>query len=68
MNYYRVTFEENRIISCEETAETISGKGPYYEHDNGQLSFAIIRAGNESQARSIAKYLAIEMMQQYKRA
>jgi hypothetical protein len=68
MNCYRVIFEDNRIISCEETPETISGKEPYYEHNDGLLSFAIIKADNESQARSIAKYLAIEMMQQYKRA
>ena len=66
MKYYRVVYAENRIISCEETPEKIVGNEPYYEHNNGQLSFAVIRADNESQARSIAKYLAIELMQKFK--
>jgi hypothetical protein len=65
MRYYRVVYAKNRIISCEETLEKIVGEEPYYEHNKGQLKFAIIRADNESQARSIAKYLAIELMQKF---
>lgn len=66
MKFYHVVYAKNRIVSCSETGEKIVGNEPYYEHSNGQLSFAIVKADNESQARSIAKYLAIELLQKYK--
>jgi hypothetical protein len=66
MKYYRIVYLKNRIISCNETKEK-AGDEPIYEQANGQLSFAIIRAQNESQARSIAKYRALELIQQQDR-
>ena len=66
MKYYRIVYVRNRILSCSETNEKV-GNVPYYEQNNGQLSFAIIPAEHESQARSIAKYLAIEIIQQHKK-
>jgi hypothetical protein len=65
MKYYHVVYAKNRIVSCSETKEKTAGREPYYEHNKGQLSFAIVRADNESQARSIAKYLAIELSQKF---
>jgi hypothetical protein len=63
--YYKIVFAKNRIVSCNETLEKAVTDEPYYEHRNGQLTYAIILADNESQARSIAKYLALELMQRY---
>ena len=63
--YYKIVFAKNRIISCRETLEKVVSDEPYYEHRNGLLTYAIVRAENESQARSIAKYLALEMKQRY---
>jgi hypothetical protein len=64
--YYKIVFAKNRIVSCNETLEKSVSDEPYYEHRNGHLTYAIILAENESQARSIAKYLALEMRQKYK--
>ena len=52
--YYKIVFAKNRIISCRETLEKVVSDEPYYEHRNGLLTYAIVRAENESQARSIA--------------
>jgi hypothetical protein len=66
MKFYHIVYAKNRIVSCSETRQKIVGNEPYYEHSNGLLSFAIVKADNESQARSIAKYLAIELRQKYR--
>ena len=58
--YYRVVFLKNRILSCSETDKLPADMLPYYEQENGELKFAIVEAPNESQARSIAKYIALE--------
>ncbi len=65
MSYYRIVFVKNRIISCKETDESVS-QTPYYEQRNGLLSFVIVKADSESQARSLAKYIALELKQQQK--
>ncbi|MCD6064659.1 MAG: hypothetical protein K0R82_2570 [Flavipsychrobacter sp.] len=66
MKHYHIVYAKNRIVSCSETKEKNGGDEPYYEHNRGQLSFAIVKADNESQARSIAKYLAIELNQKFR--
>ena len=65
MSYYRIVFVKNKIVSCIETIENeASGKKiPYCEHHNGLLNFVIVKADSESQARSQAKYMALELKQ-----
>lgn len=63
MNYYHIVFVKNRIADCKETDSKNISQVPYCEYHDGQLSFAIVSATNESQARSIAKYLALELKQ-----
>lgn len=62
--YYRVVFLKNRIISCNETDSVPMHRLPHCEQENGEIKFAIVEAPNESQARSIAKYTALETLRQ----
>jgi hypothetical protein len=62
MTCYRIVFVKNKILSCSETREYVNDT-PYYEYHNGQLSFIIVKADSESQARSKAKYVALELKQ-----
>jgi hypothetical protein len=63
MNYYHIIFVKNRIAECKKTDSKIIHRAPYYECHDGQLSYAIVLASNESQARSLAKYIALELKQ-----
>ena len=56
MKFYRLTFLKNDILSCIEAVEPAS-ELPYFEHDNGQLIFALVRA--ETQQDAIKAGLAI---------
>jgi len=60
--YYRVVFVKNKIMSCTEMEEQ-KAVTPYYEYHNGQLSFVVVKTDSESQARSQAKYIALELKQ-----
>jgi hypothetical protein len=62
MSYYHIVFVKNRILSCSPSEEKTVSKIPHCEYSNGQLNFAVVRANNESQARSIAKYMALEIL------
>lgn len=65
MGVYRVVYtDKSRILSCSEISEKVPHEIPYFQHEKGKLNFAIIEASNESQARSIAKYIALELSQQ----
>lgn len=44
MPFYHVVFANNRIVSCEEEHRIIPDKGMYYEHNNGMLLFAYLKA------------------------
>jgi hypothetical protein len=63
MNYYHIIFVKNRIADCKVTDSNKIHRAPYYEYHDGQLSYAIVLAYNESQARSQAKYIALELKQ-----
>jgi hypothetical protein len=61
--YYRIVFVKNKIIACNQTDKVQVHKLPYCEQEKGEIKFAVVEAPNESQARSIAKYMALEALQ-----
>lgn len=62
MKTYKVIFAKNRIIDCIEIHIT-TYKIPHCEEYKGEITFILVNADNESQARSIAKYMALEYLQ-----
>jgi len=55
MNLYKIIFARNEVISCKEENNTEYIDGSYhYEHKNGKLIYALIKAESEDDARSKA--------------
>ena len=65
MHFYRIVFARNEIISCTE-AIAIANDLPYYEEDNGQLIFALVKAENEAEARVIASTIVDKVKKAHK--
>jgi len=49
MNFYRLTYLKNEIISCVEAID-IANELPYFEHRDGQVIFAIVAAEDPADA------------------
>jgi len=50
MNTYKVIFARNVVLSCVIENHAVLNKEYYYEHDKGQLMYALINAENEADA------------------
>lgn len=50
MNTYKINFAKNTILSCEHVGKMLLNSDHYYEHDRGQLIFALVHAENELEA------------------
>lgn len=63
MPNYRVTYVKNEVISCVEAEDHILNNKSdlHYEHKNGQLIFALIKAETKRKAYSIAKKIVKEV-------
>ncbi|MCD6013768.1 MAG: hypothetical protein K0Q79_3630 [Flavipsychrobacter sp.] len=62
MNIYRITYIKNEVALCKEVNNTNEFNGIYhYEHDKGNLIYAIVKAENEENALTIAMFIAKEV-------
>ena len=51
MNVYKLIFAKNTVVSCNHIKNQIKLDAQYYyEHDKGQLIYAIVKASNEDDA------------------
>jgi len=51
MNIYKLTFARNKVFTCKEVSDRYSLNGIYhYEHKNGKLIYAIVKADSEPKA------------------
>lgn len=50
MNTYKIIFAKNTVLSCEIVGNMLINSDHYYEHDKGQLIFALVHAENELDA------------------
>ena len=58
MNIYRVIFAENEILACSTVNSMAVFNGIYfYEHKDGKLTYAIIKAETEENAITIANFI-----------
>lgn len=62
MPFYRVVFANNRIVSCEEEHRHINDEGLHYDHDNGEMVFAYLKAASFVDANRVANQLAAEII------
>lgn len=64
MLVYKVTFVNNEILSCKHSEDvSIEIKGKYtYEHHNGYLIHAFVKAENEPDARKAAQKIIKEFV------
>lgn len=65
MSVFRIVFAKNEIISCKETTHDLLSDIPYYEHKNGQVIFALVKAENEEDATAKARTIAEQVEQSY---
>ena len=62
MKTYRIVFAKNEIITCKEAENSSNLNGSsYYEHDNGNVIFAIVKADDEAAARQAANNIGKEV-------
>jgi hypothetical protein len=62
MKLFKVTFVMNEIEECKEITSEFAFSGVYhYEHFQGKLIYAIIRAENKEAAHNIAHTIIKEM-------
>ena len=62
MRTYKIVYAKNSIISCTTVEESVMLNGlSYYEHENGQLIFAIVKAENEKEAARLGNNLIKEV-------
>ncbi|MCD6013344.1 MAG: hypothetical protein K0Q79_3206 [Flavipsychrobacter sp.] len=55
MTIYKIIFAKNEIISCSKAEDNAVLEGMYqYEHVQGKLIYALVRAESEDDARAIA--------------
>ncbi len=62
MKTFRIVFAKNEILTCKEAENNSNLNGSsYYEHENGNLIFAIVKAPGEEEAINMAKRIVQEV-------
>ncbi len=66
MNIYKITYIRNEAALCKEITTTTELVGLYhYEHTHGNLIYAIVKAENEDNALTIAKFISKEVKDKF---
>jgi hypothetical protein len=50
VNIFKINFARNEVISCQAVDYVFFNGEYYYEHNNGRLIYALVRASDESKA------------------
>ena len=62
MSVYKIIFARNKAMSCQVVKEQIKLQGAYsYEHDKGNLIYALVVADNEEHAMSMGDAIVKEV-------
>ena len=62
MHVYKVIYAKNEIISCNKIEDSLSLITSYhYEHEKGQLIYALIKAADVEDALKIANEIILEV-------
>lgn len=67
MRLYKITYIRNEASICRDVTGSIEVNGIYhYEHKNGNLIYAIIKAENEENAVTIANFISAEVKEKFR--
>lgn len=62
MNTYKAIYAKNKVVSCANVGNNVTLNEPYvYEHDKGQLIYALIQASSVDHAYLVAQQIVGEL-------
>jgi hypothetical protein len=62
MHLYKVKFDNNKVVSCKEMSpDTPMQSSHYYEHNEGQLVYAVLKAVSKEDAKAKALEIVREV-------
>lgn len=62
LTLFKLTYINNEVVSCKQAEKGLVLNGHYhYEHHNGKLIYALIKAENEKKALDISATIKLEL-------
>lgn len=62
MKIFRLLYTNNEVVTCTDVSNYVGLNGIYhYEHRNGSLVYAIVKAANEDNAITIGNFITKEL-------